>query len=127
MLLDSQRPVYSQLLRDKIYRIMSNQSHKLSRFGEPAHLILLSLSSGPKHGYAMTQDIYEETGIKLGPGTLYGAMTKLAEQGLIKPLEATSDRRRPYKITGSGRTALETYVDKWSHVMAIGKQRLAEQ
>lgn len=107
---------------------MSEQStNKLSRFGEPAHLILLTLSSGPKHGYAMTQDIFEETGIKLGPGTLYGSITKLAGQGLIKPLAGSSDRRRPYKITVSGRVALESYVDRWSHIMAVGKRRLAEQ
>lgn len=98
---------------------------KLSRFGEPAHLILLSLSTGPKHGYAMTQDIYEETGIKLGPGTLYGAITKLAEQGLIKPVADSNDRRRPYMITAQGKTALESYVASWSQVMALGKRRLA--
>jgi DNA-binding PadR family transcriptional regulator len=110
-----------------IYRIMKDQpSVNLSRFGEPAHLILLSLSSGPKHGYAMTTDIYEETGIKLGPGTLYGAITKLVEQGLIKPV-SSEDRRRPYIITAQGRAALEAHVATWSHIMAIGKRRLAEQ
>jgi DNA-binding PadR family transcriptional regulator len=106
---------------------MSENPSKLSRYGEPAHLILLTLSSGPKHGYAMTQDIFEETGIKLGPGTLYGAITKLVEQGLIEALATDSDRRRPYKITANGRAALESYVNTWSRVMAIGKRRLAEQ
>ena len=106
---------------------MSDQPSKLSRFGEPAHLILLTLSSGPKHGYAMTQDIFEETGIKLGPGTLYGAITKLAEQGLIEPLTSDNDRRRPYKITAKGLAVLESYVNTWSRVMKVGKQRLAEQ
>lgn len=101
------------------------RTDKLSRFGEPAHLILLSLSSAPKHGYAMTQDIFEETGIKLGPGTLYGAITKLVEQGLIKPVADSNDRRRPYMITAKGKAALESYVVSWSHVMAVGKQRLA--
>lgn len=104
------------------------QRLKLSRFGEPAHLILLSLTNGPKHGYAMTQDIYEETGIKLGPGTLYGAITKLVEQDLITPVATTKqDRRRPYTITPSGRKVLESYVASWSHVINLGKQRLAEQ
>ena len=45
----------------------------LGRFSEPALLILVSLADGPKHGYAMTQDIAALTGQKLGPGTLYGA------------------------------------------------------
>jgi len=100
---------------------------KLSRFGEPAHLILLSLTAGPKHGYAMTQDIYEETGIKLGPGTLYGAITKLAEQGLIKPIATVTNRRQPYIITAKGKAVLESYVATWSHVMTVSKRRLAEQ
>ena len=104
------------------------QTDKLSRYGEPAHLILLSLSSGPKHGYAIIQDVFEETGIKLGPGTLYGAITKLAEQGLIAAAaEADAgDRRHPYKITSHGRQALTSYVTTWSRVMGIGRQRLAE-
>lgn len=98
----------------------------LSRFGEPAHLILLSVSTGPKHGYAMIQDIFEETGIKLGPGTLYGAITKLTEQGLIKPASETDDRRRPYVITAAGKVVLESYIVNWSHVMSVGKRRLAK-
>jgi DNA-binding PadR family transcriptional regulator len=106
---------------------MSNvQESKLSRFGEPAHLILLSLSTGPKHGYAMTQDILNETGIKLGPGTLYGAITKLVEQKLIQPVASDDDRRRPYTLTPAGKQALESYVTNWSQVISLGKQRLAE-
>jgi hypothetical protein len=49
----------------------------LGRFSEPALLILISLADGPKHGYAMTQDIEVVSGQKLGPGTLYGAITRL--------------------------------------------------
>ena len=74
----------------------------------------------------MTNDIYEETGIKLGPGTLYGAITKLVEQDLITPIK-TKDRRRPYAITAEGRAALEAHVATWSHIMSVSKQRLAEQ
>lgn len=115
-----------RLVRGMMQRDMSKQQiGKLSRFGEPAHLILLSLSSGTKHGYAMAQDIFEETGIKLGPGTLYGAITKLVEQGLIKPVMGSNDRRRPYMISPEGKLALESYVANWSHVMSVGKQRLA--
>lgn len=49
----------------------------LGRFSEPALLILISLADGPKHGYAMTQDIETVSGQRLGPGTLYGAITRL--------------------------------------------------
>lgn len=99
----------------------------MSRYGEPAHLVLMSLSSGPKHGYAIIQDILEETGIKLGPGTLYGAISKLAEQGLIAAEADPTDRRRPYRITDQGKEALALYMVTWSRVMSVGKQRLAEQ
>jgi DNA-binding PadR family transcriptional regulator len=111
-----------------IHRSMSEkQVDRLSRYGEPAHLILLSLSSGSKHGYAIIQDIFEETGIKLGPGTLYGAITKLVDQGLIEAAADTGNRRRPYRITGQGKQVLASYVATWSRVMGVGKQRLAEQ
>jgi DNA-binding PadR family transcriptional regulator len=49
----------------------------LGRFSEPALLIMISLADGPKHGYAMTQDIEQVSGQKLGPGTLYGAIARL--------------------------------------------------
>ncbi len=110
-----------------------NHQSKLSRYGEPAHIILLSLASGPKHGYALTQDILSDTGIKLGPGTLYGAITKMAAQGLIEPVpepksnntSTVNSRRRTYRITAQGREALNSYVATWSRIMDIGKLRLA--
>jgi len=40
------------------------------RYAEPSVLILTSLAGGPKHGYALTQDIREFSGVELGPGTL---------------------------------------------------------
>src|SRR5436190_24287126 len=73
----------------------------LGRFSEPALLILISLAEGPKHGYAMTQDIASVSGQKLGPGTLYGAIARLEARKWIEPLPA-DDRRRPYKLTGAG-------------------------
>ncbi|MGP0006319.1 MAG: PadR family transcriptional regulator [Acidimicrobiales bacterium] len=95
----------------------------LARFGEPGLLVLLSLSDGPKHGYAITEDVLEQTGIRLGPGTLYGSLAKLVERGLIAPLESV-DRRRPYEITAAGRTALEAQLASWSRIVDTGKVRL---
>src|SRR5579884_2261680 len=73
----------------------------LGRFSEPALLILVSLASGPKHGYLMNQDIASFSGSRLGPGTLYGAITRLEERGLIEPVPST-DRRQPYRLTTEG-------------------------
>ena len=47
------------------------------RFAEPALMILISLADGQKHGYAMTDDIEQIAGVRFGPGTLYGAITRL--------------------------------------------------
>lgn len=86
-------------------------------------LVLLSLIDGPKHGYAITEDVRQQTGIGLGPGTLYGSLTKLVERGLIQPLHS-EDRRRPYEITAAGRAALEAQLASWSRIVEAGKARL---
>jgi DNA-binding PadR family transcriptional regulator len=96
----------------------------LARFGEPGVLVLLSLTGGAKHGYAITADVLAETGVRLGPGTLYGALTKLVDRGLVTPLPA-EDRRRPYEITEAGRAALAAQLATWSRVVQTGRARLA--
>ncbi|MFZ0059712.1 MAG: PadR family transcriptional regulator [Acidimicrobiales bacterium] len=85
--------------------------------------MLLSLSDGPKHGYAITEDVFGQTGIRLGPGTLYGSLAKLVERGLISPLQS-EDRRRPYEITATGRAALEAQLVNWSRIVEAGRVRL---
>ena len=97
----------------------------LGRFSEPALLILLSLADGPKHGYAMTRDIAAVSGQRLGPGTLYGGITRLEERGWIEPLPA-EDRRRPYRLTGSGRRVLRARLGQMRAAARIGQARLAE-
>jgi DNA-binding PadR family transcriptional regulator len=101
----------------------SRDQEGLARFGEPGVLILLSLSDGPKHGYAISADVLEQTGVRLGPGTLYGSLVKLVERGLAAPL-ASEDRRRPYEITTAGRAALAAQLKTWSQVVETGKARL---
>jgi DNA-binding PadR family transcriptional regulator len=95
----------------------------LARFGEPGVLVLLSLTEGAKHGYAITEDIWEQTGIRLGPGTLYGSLSKLAGRGLIAPVHS-EDRRRPYEITAAGRAALQAQLASWSRIVETGRARL---
>lgn len=63
--------------------------------------------SGPKHGYAMIDDIESQTGKRLGPGTLYGIIGRFERAGLIKPLAMEERGRRPYAITPAGRRAYE--------------------
>ena len=91
---------------------------------EPALLILVSLASGPKHGYGIILDAEALCGVRMGPGTLYGAIARLERLGLIEPLEA-QERRRPYRLTDAGRTALREELATLRDVAATGLQRLA--
>ncbi|RKN80618.1 PadR family transcriptional regulator [Paenibacillus ginsengarvi] len=93
------------------------------RYSDPSILILASLAGGEKHGYAMMEDIAEIASVKLGPGTLYGAISRLEKSGLIQALE-TDDRRRPYRITSAGEMALRDYLTSIHKVATLGLHRL---
>src|SRR5579875_2245564 len=97
----------------------------LQRTNDPPLLILTSLAEGPKHGHALAKDIEAFAGVSLGPGALYGAITRLEERGLIEPLP-TSDRRRPYCITAAGSSALAEAVAEMRTLAAVGAARLAK-
>ena len=90
---------------------------------DPGLLILSSLAHGDKHGHAMILDIEDFAGVRLGPGTLYGAITRLEERGLIRPLPS-SDRRQPYRITAEGRTFLKEQLVGLAQVISTGLGRL---
>lgn len=96
----------------------------LGRFTEPALLILVSLADGPKHGYAMLDDIRVHAGTRLGPGTLYGALARLERLGHIESLP-TRERRVPYRLTPSGRALLERQLLGLRRFTAMGIRRLA--
>lgn len=90
---------------------------------DPTLLVLASLAEGDKHGYAMMEDIQKFAGVRLGPGTLYGAITRLEERGWIRPTGAR-DRRQPYTITGAGRAYLEEQVASLDQVLKTAQRRL---
>lgn len=96
----------------------------LGRFSEPAMLVMISLAEGPKHGYAMQEDIAALTGDRPGPGTLYGAIRRLEERGLIAALPE-QDRRKPYELTGAGRDVLKVELSRVQAVARTGLKRLA--
>jgi DNA-binding PadR family transcriptional regulator len=93
------------------------------RSTDPGLLVLSSLAAGPKHGYAITQDVAEVAGVRLGPGTLYGALSRLEERGLIEALP-TEDRRRPYRLTAAGARALDEALRSLDRVVKTGLRRL---
>ena len=94
------------------------------RFSEPALLILISLADGPKHGYAMIEDILSVAGVRLGPGTLYGAISRLESRGWIEALEP-DNRRNPYRLTGAGERSLRQRLQNLAAVARAGEERLA--
>lgn len=91
---------------------------------DPEVLLLVSLADGPKHGHAMLLDVHAFTGKRLGPGTLYGALSRLEEEGLVEPL-APEGRRRPYRLTRRGRFELRRRLGRLAVAVRIGRTRLA--
>ena len=93
---------------------------------DPGLLLLISLSGGPKHGHAMLLDVANFAGVRLGPGTLYGALTRLEEDGLVEalPLEG---RRRPYRLTDAGLGALRGRLTGLNAAVSIGLERVASR
>ena len=105
--------------------LMADSKLELGRFAEPSLLILVSLSDGPKHGYAIMTDVEAGTGRPLGPGTLYAALARLEERGLIEALEPV-DRRRPYRLTGVGATVLKEQLADLEAFARLGLRRLGD-
>jgi DNA-binding PadR family transcriptional regulator len=91
---------------------------------DAALLILTSLASGPKHGYALLKDIEDFAGTTLGPGTLYGGIGRLEERGLIEALEPAG-KTRPYRLTPTGREALAATLAELRTVVEEGSTRLS--
>ena len=96
----------------------------LGRFADPSLLILTSLADGPKHGYAIMADVADFSGVRMEPGTLYGALSRLERRGWVRPL-ATEDRRRPYQITAAGQEVLAEQLRSMQQIVRVARQRTA--
>jgi DNA-binding PadR family transcriptional regulator len=90
---------------------------------DPELLILLSVAEGPKHGYAIMTDIEAVTGVALGPGTLYTAISRLVDRKLLAP-EVGGGRQRPYRITAEGADVLAGHLNDMRRVATLGLRRL---
>jgi DNA-binding PadR family transcriptional regulator len=110
---------------------MRSTQHVVSKTGDPeaGHysdpplLVLASLAGGPKHGHAMIEDIARLCGTRLGPGTLYGAIARLEQQGWIEPLPP-EERRQPYGITAEGLRVLRAKLTTLYQFSKAGLRRL---
>jgi DNA-binding PadR family transcriptional regulator len=106
--------------------VANGDGAELGHYSDPPLLVLASLAAGPKHGHAMIEDIAAMCGTRLGPGTLYGAIARLEQQGWIEPLPA-EERRRPYRITGNGLRVLRAKLTTLQQFAQAGLGRLGDQ
>ena len=79
--------------------------------------ILLALAGGKRHGYAISKEVLRQTDgrMRMGPGTLYGTLQRLLDQGWVEAVEgpeSADERRRYYRLKALGRRALEAEVER---------------
>src|SRR5215469_6034375 len=100
----------------------------LKPLSEPVLLILTSLADEPRHGYALIKDIesLSEGRVRLSTGTLYGAIRRLAEDGLIEPFDQqdTSRDKQAYRLTSEGRKQLRMELDRMKQLTQKAAGRL---
>jgi DNA-binding PadR family transcriptional regulator len=107
----------------KHHDVRSETLAAFGRYAGPATLILSSLADGPKHGYGLTKDIEGFAEVRIAPGTMYEALARLERQGLIEAL-ASTDRRRPYRLTAEGALVLRAHLDSQRRIAEVGLRRL---
>jgi DNA-binding PadR family transcriptional regulator len=94
--------------------------------------VMLAVSSGPKHGYAIMQETetLSEGGFRMGPATLYSTIQRLVELDLVTETEgdpAEDSRRRYYELTRMGRQLVEAEVRRMNAVVRRANARLVER
>lgn len=97
---------------------------------EQTYLVLLALTEGPLHGYGVIKAVRELSGgrVRLGAGTLYGALDRLVAEGLVRTAgeEVVDGRhRRYYELTGTGQRALVDETDRLAELARVARQRIS--
>jgi DNA-binding PadR family transcriptional regulator len=93
--------------------------------------ILLALTDGERHGYAIMREVAESTNrqINMGPGTLYGTIKRMLEAGLIEESDRRPDakeddeRRRYYCLTGLGRRVAEAEASRYNELAKLVRRK----
>ncbi len=110
--------------------IPDHDAHQNKPLSEPVFLILTSLASQARHGYALMQDIQEISHhrVTLSTGTLYGALRRLLEEGWIERFdqEDKSRDKQAYKLTAAGRRQLECEIARMEHLTRLAAARVRE-
>ena len=92
--------------------------------------ILLALADEDRHGYAIMREVEERTGgkVNLWPATLYGAIKRMLSAGIIeeaprRPEGEDDQRRRYYRLTQTGRTALAEETGRLADLVRIAREK----
>lgn len=113
----------------------SRQVNSINPLSEQAFLILLSLAPGKKHGYAILKDVEESSNgaVVLSTSTLYGALGRMQEQGLIARVSIDEERnagpglpRKFYELTDMGGRVLEAETKRMRGLVLLAQRRLGE-
>jgi DNA-binding PadR family transcriptional regulator len=101
---------------------------------ETTYFILLSLSSGPRHGYAIMKDVdsLSRARVKLSTGTLYSSLKRLLETGWIErddsPGEPLDGRgRKDYRLTELGQSILEAEYQRLQGLVRVARLRIQDK
>lgn len=93
--------------------------------------ILLALSTQERHGYGIMKQVESDSQgkVRMGPGTLYGSISRMIQAGLVRESDKKIDpdmddaRRVYYRITGAGRKALASELERYREVVAVARQK----
>lgn len=92
--------------------------------------LMLTLADGERHGYAMAREVRERSdgAVRLGPGSLYWSLNRLAEVGLIEEVEGNipdpgEERRRYYRLTDQGRRILQREAETLEKVVQFARAK----
>jgi len=104
---------------------------KLDPLPSAAFQILLALAGDDLHGYAIMRQVSEQTAgrMRLGPGTLYGSLQALLEEGLIEETEPRADaklgaeRRRYYRLASAGRKVARAEAERLAGLLRVARAK----
>lgn len=99
-----------------------NQTESIS----PIAISILMTLAEPRHGYDIMKQVAVDSDgkIKLGPGTLYGALKRFLDSGLVMELDQPADpRRRYYQLTGTGQQRLQAELTRYDAAVSLARQR----
>jgi DNA-binding PadR family transcriptional regulator len=108
--------------------VAASESEAAKPLTEPVLLILMSLADKPRHGYALMQDIesLSDGRVRLGTGTLYGALRRLLDDAWIERFDQpdTSREKQAYRLTTAGAGQLRREISRMKQLTRAAALRL---